>query len=251
MSSAAKSSKSTGRKSHVTTTSRKSTGETSPALILSAEDSRASRFPLPGSEQARAMTVTSGRKWSGALALSGPLGSLARMCLESSIWHSTKCVLIWKVSATPSGRSVYRLVPSMPRTNGNGSGLWPTPQAFDANDIQRSPESLARAKQKGGCSNLREVVKMWPTPNARDHKDTGENVDWEKVAKKSKLAGAVMWPTPSVCGNYNRKGLSKTSGDGLATKVGKDSQGSGSLNPNWVEALMGYPVGWTDISERE
>ncbi len=27
------------------------------------------------------------------------------------------------------------------------------------------------------------------------------------------------WPTPSVCGNYNRKGASKTSGDGLATAV--------------------------------
>ena len=26
---------------------------------------------------------------------------------------------------------------------------------------------------------------------------------------------------------------------------------TGSLNPTWVEALMGYPIGWTDISERE
>jgi hypothetical protein len=35
---------------------------------------------------------------------------------------------------------------------------WPTPQAFDANTINRSPEALTRAKQKGGCSNLRESV---------------------------------------------------------------------------------------------
>ena len=35
---------------------------------------------------------------------------------------------------------------------------WPTPQAFDARDFQRSPEALARAKAKGGCANLREVV---------------------------------------------------------------------------------------------
>jgi hypothetical protein len=35
------------------------------------------------------------------------------------------------------------------------------------------------------------VVKSWPTPAARDHKDTGENVDMEKVAAKSKLAGVV------------------------------------------------------------
>jgi hypothetical protein len=49
------------------------------------------------------------------------------------------------------------------------------------------------------------------------------------------------WPTPTVCGNYNRKGASATSGDGLATVVG------GKLNPTWVEWLMGWPLGWTDL----
>jgi len=29
----------------------------------------------------------------------------------------------------------------------------------------------------------------------------------------------AQWPTPTVCGNYNRRGASKTSGDGLATAV--------------------------------
>ena len=77
---------------------------------------------------------------------------------------------------------------------------------------------------------------MWPTPNARDHKDTGQNVDWEKVAKKSKLAGAVMWPTPTA----NRRDGLQSHGVNIV---------SGSLNPNWVEWLMGYPVGWTDLGD--
>ena len=88
-----------------------------------------------------------------------------------------------------------------------------------------------------------------------------------------------MWPTPCVHGNYNRAGLSENSGDGLATAVrmwstpsSADCKGShgggqgrslrtdihdlarkysevksvGSLNPAWVEILMGYPLGWTD-----
>jgi hypothetical protein len=38
-----------------------------------------------------------------------------------------------------------------------------------------------------------------------------------------------------------RKGSSPTSGDGLATQVG------GKLNPTWVEWLMGFPLGWTDL----
>jgi hypothetical protein len=91
------------------------------------------------------------------------------------------------------------------------------------------------------------------------------------------------FPTPTVNGNYNRKGVSKTSGDGLATYVKRmpfatpsaaDAVGShgggqgrslrtdiaewkkqqnnlndqigGQLNPTWVEWLMGFPIGWTD-----
>lgn len=36
--------------------------------------------------------------------------------------------------------------------------MWPTPTADDAMDLQRSSEALARAKEKGGCANLREHV---------------------------------------------------------------------------------------------
>lgn len=88
------------------------------------------------------------------------------------------------------------------------------------------------------------------------------------------LAQAVKrWPTPTVKGNYNKAGLSAKSGDGLATEVlrcatptardwrsGKASQATmernsrplseqigGSLNPTWVEWLMGWPLGWTDL----
>lgn len=46
--------------------------------------------------------------------------------------------------------------------------------------------------------------------------------------------------TPTAKGNYNRKGASERSADGLATQVG------GPLNPEWTEWLMGYQTGWTD-----
>jgi hypothetical protein len=88
-----------------------------------------------------------------------------------------------------------------------------------------------------------------------------------------------LWATPTICGNYNRKGASKTSGDGLATQArmwptpnagdykagmsnapnrqqsslprsvgiaeGVSSGRRGGLNPTWVEWLMGFPMGWT------
>jgi hypothetical protein len=95
-----------------------------------------------------------------------------------------------------------------------------------------------------------------------------------------------LWPTPTVCGNHNRKGASATSGDGLATAVRQrvptpvasmhkgSSPGTlvrkngrsremdrldhyvqtvdgGPLNPEWVEWLMGWPPGLTDLRPLE
>lgn len=55
--------------------------------------------------------------------------------------------------------------------------------------------------------------------------------------------GGTLWPTPSVCGNHNRKGYSPT----LAQRVtGEVRPAHGMLSPAWVECLMNFPLGWTD-----
>ena len=140
------------------------------------------------------------------------------------------------------------------RTNATGSGLWvPTPCATDANPIT------------GGNLYVTE------TGTVRHMRPDG------KSSNRGLAASAAMWPTPTVCGNYNRKGASKTSGDGLATAVlkcatptardwrsGKASQAThdknsrplseqigGALNPTWVEWLIGWPIGWTDLKPLE
>lgn len=96
-------------------------------LTLFREGFPASRSALRGSEEERETTVTSGRKCYELYGRSLPLGSLVRTCLESSIWHSTRCSLIWKVKDTPAKRLLFRLAVSMPRTSGNGFAFWPTP----------------------------------------------------------------------------------------------------------------------------
>src|SRR5205809_12425 len=50
----------------------------------------ASRAPLPGSEEARAMTAGSGRQLSMLLDQSSPLGAFSRILLESSHWTSSQ-----------------------------------------------------------------------------------------------------------------------------------------------------------------
>jgi hypothetical protein len=76
--------------------------------------------------------------------------------------------------------------------------------------------AVKEAIRKGENNSLatQVAVKMWPTPTSRDHKD-GTNVE---NVEENCLLGRVVHPTPET----------------------------GSLNPNWVEWLMGYPVGWTD-----
>lgn len=95
-------------------------------LTLFPADSPASLSVLPGSEEARATTVTSGMKCCELYKKSGQLGSLVRMCLESSIWHSTRCLLRWKVKVTKSKRSLFQLAALTPRTKETASLLWPT-----------------------------------------------------------------------------------------------------------------------------
>ena len=53
----------------------------------------------------------------------------------------------------------------------------------------------------------------------------------------------IMWPTPVQDDVHHRKQKYQQGGTALSTKAG------GSLNPTWVEWLMGYPEGWTDLKD--
>lgn len=150
--------------------------------------------------------------------------------------------------------------------------LWRTPQAWNSKQGPKS-EALALKAMKTGSNAITLVDQvrhpfMWPTANCKDYKDSGPTQGKRNSRGEPKLSAEVlMWPTPTancstgaghqgregglnlqtavkyatptVCGNYNKKGASAKSGDGLATQVG------GALNPDWVEWLMGWPIGWT------
>ena len=95
---------------------------------------------------------------------------------------------------------------------------------------------------------------MWPTPCATDHKGSGktgtlrDRLDYaaERGATKTKT---YTWPTPRT------KGMCGGSGAWAQLKANTTieearSMGAGNggkLNPTWVEWLMGWPLGWTDL----
>lgn len=193
-------SQSTGLTCPDTETCERSEPETSHQLTLSVGASPVSRTVLPGSDEARQMTETSGRKCAASLPSSDPAGWWVRMFLESSATPtSTRCLLTWKRKATPAGRSVYQLSPSMPRTDECESGLWPTPQANESTEsletlMTRGERQYGRASRNG--KNLTAMARLWPTPSGLEGGQTSRG---GKRKGELLLAGAArMWPTPAA-----------------------------------------------------
>jgi hypothetical protein len=88
---------------------------------------------------------------------------------------------------------------------------------------------------------------MWPTPLAQDAKRSGHGASDRD--KTSLLARAVvLWPTPLSNDSKNAT-LPPAAGKRDSVPGALIREGvSGSLNPLWVEWLMGFPPGWTDLS---
>jgi hypothetical protein len=116
--------------------------------------------------------------------------------------------------------------------------MWATPMARDF----RSGATSETTAEKNSRPLSEQV--FWATPNARDdHGPTGKGY----VTKgKAQLPNQILWSTPRTkdadaggdVPNEHRQG-----GDSLRTQAGA------KLNATWVEALMGFPLGWTDPPE--
>lgn len=197
------------------------------------EDFPASLGVQPGSEAAQAMTATSGRQCSALSKSLGPLGLLVKTCLASTTWgNSTRALMIWQTSVTSANRLKFRLVPSTLPTSGTASGLLPTATANQGRNCT-SGRTNPNSKHHDGMT-LNDFVRLWPTPRT----NTGPSLD----AKHLSLDGAVrLWPTPTKEG-FDAGGH-RGSSDTLYSAVG------GSLNPEWVEWLMGYPIGHTALKD--
>lgn len=69
------------------------------------------------------------------------------------------------------------------------------------------------------------------------------------LVSRTKESVFSLLPTVTVCGNYNQKGASATSGDGLFTVVKRLT----GFYPaaEFCEVMMGFPLGWTELEELE
>jgi hypothetical protein len=261
-------------------------------LTLWQEDSPANRSQLQENERELTMTAISGLKCLESSKKPNQDGLLERMFLGSSIWHSTMCKLTWKENITKSGNSYYRLLPSMRTTEETESSLLPTPTAQQYGTSQNgkrkdgttykqagkpSLHTMARHNlwptptvhgnnnrkgiSKKAGDGLATAVKMWPTATARDWR-SGKTSEKTMNRNSRPLNEVVvseekMWPTPMAhearLGYQDRSRGKKGTQESLTTKVINNLGGrqavSGQLNPAWVEWLMGFPIGWTELKD--
>lgn len=217
--------------------------------MSSAEDSRAKTLASPGAVQGLM----------GSEAASGAIlrASFARFDRASCSWKTPQLSLLGDL--------------------GKSSVIWP--RAGMMQDGECSEQTMLAHRISASASGSEPSWRSnpsrnaWPTPTAADGTS---GPDRRQRGASANLRSAVRWPTPTVHGNHNRKGASKTSGDGLSTAVktwptptandsknatcppsqaARDSipgelirqNNAGPLNPAWVEWLMGWPAGWTDL----
>ena len=132
---------------------------------------------------------------------------------------------------------------------------WATPQTFDSNNLVRTPEKLAqtRAEKNAGCMNLREQV-HYPD---MDHSRKGAKAlsgHPDRANPSTNGRSQESWPTPRAnkvhpqITEENREHLANRKKSNLEEDIaGHCGKATGKLNPNWVEHLMGLPVGWTQL----
>lgn len=156
-----------------------------------------------------------------------------------------------------------------------GSGYWATPTRMDGilppkgSDARRreiaragkttneTEESWRKRQQSGAVLTppLTLAVKMWPTPRAADGSHGGR-VTPRKSREGGNLIEAVsadMFPTPK---SRDWKGVSQRGIHAPMDALPNQNRGDGkpiggSLNPEWVEWLMGVPIGATDLKPLE
>jgi hypothetical protein len=232
--------------------------------MFSAEDFHASPTPLLADEEALKTTATSGRSSPDSFASLNPDGSwrktsqgYSQMTLDGSLEAFSET---WPRAGMTRSGTAYLLPPLAPLTDATESGLWRTPQAGEGNG---GGQAGSKRVLNGHSMYLRDQVldpTMWPTPCAQEDGKTPEAHLAMKARMKggprytiTSLAVAVKrWPTP-VARDYKGQGMSRERRatrppDNLCSAVHLET-GSGSLNPTWVEWLMGYPLGWTDCGD--
>jgi len=138
----------------------------------------------------------------------------------------------------PNPAELARMLPTPVASDAAAGGIIGKDDEFYATK-SGAPRRISKSGVDGSVG-LARFVRLYPTPTANDAKNTltesqiGRGALTARIAEAKKLRPAprafMHKDSPADRGRAN-----------LGEKVG------GQLNPDWVEPLMGYPAGWTDV----
>ena len=199
-----------------------------------------------------------------------------KMYAATSLWDLTESLeTLPKSGMTRNGKLFQQ--PVLARLiDATESLSWPTPTA-----VTRPMEGnvrLYRAKVEAGEMTEQEaeailgksvweaqgkLPAMWPTPisssgMAEDIKTVKDRLDNGQKYKSRLVEAVAMYPTPTHgkmaggTGAFNK--VQALYSDGKISDEERKSMQAGNggkLNPMWVEWLMGFPLGWTDLEDSE
>ncbi len=247
-------------------------------LTLFQEVSPASRFPWLESKKVGRTTVISGQRCEGLSPSLSHVGYSVRTYLESCELLLPTSYRTWSVSAITSSCLILKQRVSVPRTTESELGLWPTVTVCGNNQHRgagpKAGMGLATAVRMwptpiaGNCGMtattggrpiekstklqtqvmLEEKKRLFPTVKASDSKGSGPkgSKSAEHDLKRGNLKGYIMYATPQA--RDYRTGQSER-WENLRRSRNLNDQCGGQLNPTWVEWLMGFPIGWTELKD--
>jgi site-specific DNA-cytosine methylase len=135
---------------------------------------------------------------------------------------------------------------------GTGSERWATCPCHVAHSPQRQDDGRERGDLVS-TPPLTLAVKMWPTPtvNMISGGPNNESPTVKAGRHGINLKGAVhggrpTLPTPSAS-MVTMQDMEQAKFAGSANRPKYADCPGGALNPEWVEWLMGWPLGWTDL----
>ena len=198
----------------------------------SLEDIPVSRFQAQESEKERKTQDTCGHTSSSTSGQLDLFGAFGKMSQVTPRWGYGESCPIWKKMVTERSSDCSRRRKQARLTNASDASSWrnfPTPEAHTVEkySLQKDGQKKTQRSRNLTAMAINGELSNWPTPRAGNPGSRKPGTGGKILAEEAKKHNGLPAPEKS-----------KTLGKNHA---------SPKLNPNWVEQLMGLPVGWTQL----
>jgi len=200
--------------------------------------------------------------------------SSARHTTTTGVMHPgtmlTDAIRQWPTPGVVDGEQAVAHKGSNPTLHGLVMDQWATP-------VKRDYRSGLGTQKRDGAQALPEQVTRWPTPSAEPYGSSQNGIGWAherpsantpslerlsrsflpllptstdgELSSPSDSTSRLPWKTPRVGCNVTsekaRREFSSTPGLAQQAAGSASLKGKPKLNPQFVEWLMGWPIGWT------